>query len=291
MCVFLVISGCAANGKRLFTSRWAMDDQKYAAQYSAPYSENKAKKWSRMGQQIVDARFQEGKTALYADAGLATKHRTALGGEVGVTHLPYSWATARIGLVGLVAEGLPSYLVGGTLGVRVHAPTRLSPYVGLAGMAGYSQASMTADHSYADSNGHWISKGETIPGDSAGMAAIIPEAGLSWWANAATRTSLGAKYYFTTDGRSEDFLLIGMTLEYVGWGSGGQTFPPEPPQTASPELDEVLESEAYFKTEKENEIHEFGLRRYEIRPPSSESLSEQAIPLPDLLSPATDQTP
>jgi hypothetical protein len=113
------------------------------------------------------------------------------------------------------------------------------------------------------------------------MAAIIPEAGLSWWANAATRTTLGAKYYFTTDGRKEDFLLVGMTIEYLAWGSGNHSFPAEPPQTTTPELDEVLDSEAYFKTEKQNELHQQGLHHYQPSLPSDESTIEHLPPMPD----------
>lgn len=258
VCALLACSGCANNGKRLFTSRWAMDDEKYAAQYSAPYSDNKLSKWGRMGQQLVDARFQEGKVGVYADAGAATTHRTAAAGEIGIAGLPTSWLTVRGGLVGMLAEGLPSYLVGGTLGVRMHAPTRLSPYVGLSGMAGYSQASTTADHSYRDSGGHWVSAGDTVLGDSAGLAAIVPEAGLSYWFSSTTRAGLGAKYYVTTDGRSQDFMMYGLTLEIFGGNS-----PSPPPETASPELEEVLQSDSYFKGEHERQEYDAGIHRYE----------------------------
>lgn len=247
----LALSGCASNGRRLFTSRWAMDDEGYAARYSAPYGDDKLEKWSRMGQQFVDAHFQAGKTGLYVNGGLATKHRVALGGEVGVFHLPQSWATTRVGFIGLLAEGLPNYLVGGVLGVRFHAPTRLSPYVGLAGMAGYSKNTTTADHSYVDGNGSLVVEGQTIPGPGAGMAAIIPEIGLSWWMNSHVRAGLGASYYFTTDGRDQDFLLLGMTFDFAEWNSPGSHV-----HTASPELKQILESEPYFKSEQERAARE-----------------------------------
>lgn len=276
-CALLACSGCATNGKRLFTSRWAMDDEKYAAQYSAPYSDNKLSKWSRMGQQIVDARFEEGKTGLYADGGVATTHRVAAGGEVGIFSLPTSWLTVRAGLVGMLAEGLPSYLVGGTFGVRMHAPTRLSPYVGLAGMAGYSQVTTTADHSYLDNGGHWVSAGDTVLGDSAALAAIIPEAGLSYWISSATRASVGAKYYFTTDGRSQDFLMFGMTLEFSGQNTSSRV-PRDPPQTASPELEEVLQSDTYFKSEQERQGYESGSQPYVDWGVKGSSSSEDELP-------------
>jgi len=43
------VTGCASNGK-FFSSKWAMDNEQYAKEYSAPYSSNTLRKWTRMGQ-------------------------------------------------------------------------------------------------------------------------------------------------------------------------------------------------------------------------------------------------
>lgn len=241
-----VVSGCASSNGKIFTSRWAMDDEAYAGRYSAPYSDNKVEKWSRMGQQMVDARFQSGKTGGYVSGGLAEYKRLAAAGEIGVFHLPNAWTTGRIGLTGLIAEGIPTYLWGGIAGVRFHSPTRFAPYVGLAGMVGTGKTTAIADHNYVDGNGKIIFKGSEIEGPGVGIAAIIPEAGFSWWVNSGMRASLGASYYITTDGRNEDFLLVGLTFE-GDFISGQDTHV----HTLSPELQQVIDSEDYFKTELE----------------------------------------
>src|SRR5579871_2073274 len=111
---------------------------------------------------MADARFEAGSGGLYVSSGAATRHRTALGGEIGLFGMPTSWSTMRIGAVGLLAQGLPNYLVGGVVGGRIHAPTRFSPYLGLSGMAGYVQTTTVAQDSYTDNNGNLVAAGQTV---------------------------------------------------------------------------------------------------------------------------------
>ena len=249
----------------MFSPQWAMDNEDYARQYrdpdTHPHRSNTIRKLSRMSQQMVDARFQKGQGGLYAGAGGATRHRGALAGEIGFFALPTSWSTARIGAVGLVAEGLPTYMTGAVAGARFHAPTRLSPYVGLSGMVGYSELSTTAKSSYFDSNGSFIQSGQKIIESSAALAAVIPEAGVSYWLIPQARLNLGASYYVTTSGRSQDFLLMGLSLEVIrGAGRDGAE---ARVHTASPELERVIESEPYFKSEKDREAFENSIHVYE----------------------------
>ena len=192
-----------------------MDDEAYAQQYSAPYSSNPLKKWGRMSQQIVDARFQAENAGVYVSAGAASRNRLALGGEVGLFALPTSWSTVHIGLLGMLAEGEPNYLTGGSLGFRLHAPTRWSPYVGMSGMVGIATTTTPADHSYVDGNGHLVMQGDPIPGTPGGFSAIVPEAGVSYWINSKARLNVGASYYVTTEGRDRDFLLFGLSLDFA----------------------------------------------------------------------------
>lgn len=192
-----------------------MENKQYASQYGDPYSENKLSKWGRMSQQMVDARFQKESSGLYIGAGAATKERVAIGGELGVFHMPTSWSTVRIGAVGMLAEGLPNYLTGAVIGGRIHAPTRFSPYIGLAGMAGYAKTTTRAQNSYVDGDGHLVMAGDDVPGPSAGLAAIIPEVGVSWWLTSRTRCNVNSSYYFTTDGHSQDFLLLGVSFDWA----------------------------------------------------------------------------
>lgn len=242
-----------------------MDNEDYARRYrdpdSHPHRSNTLRKLSRMSQQMVDARFQKGQGGLYASAGAATRHRGALGGEIGFFALPTSWSTARIGAVGLLAEGLPNYMTGAVAGARVHAPTRLSPYVGLSGMVGYSEFSTTAKSSYFDSNGNFIQSGQKITESSAALAAVVPEAGASFWLTPHARLNLGASYYVTTSDRSQDFLLLGLSLEVIQGAGRGR--PEARVHTASPELEQVIESEPYFKAEKDREAFENSIHIYE----------------------------
>ena len=260
----LAVSGCASGGS-LFSPQWAMDNEDYARQYGVadthPHRSNTLRKLSRMSQQMVDARFQKGQTGAYASAGVATRHRTALAGEIGLFGLPTSWSTVRIGAVGLLADGLPTYMTGGVAGARFHAPTRLSPYIGLSGMAGYSELSTTAKSSYFDNNGNFIQSGDKIIESSAILAAVIPEAGVSYWLIPQARLNLGASYYVTTSGRSQDFLLMGLSLEVIP--GLGRDHPEARVHTASPELEQVIESEPYFKAEQDREAFENSIHVYE----------------------------
>lgn len=239
------LSGCAFEGQKLFSSRWAMENKQYASQYGQPYSDDKLSKWGRMGQQMVDARFQKESTGLYAGAGGATKERGAFAGELGVFHMPTSWSTVRVGAVGMLAEGLPNYLTGAVVGGRIHAPTRFSPYIGLAGMAGYAKTTTRAQHSYVDDNGHLVMEGDDVPGPSAGMAAIIPEVGVSWWLTSRTRCNVNSSYYFTTDGRSQDFLLLGISFDWAPDNHDNDTCT-VPGLAIDTEGDTNLESDPYF---------------------------------------------
>lgn len=200
-----------------------------------------------MAQQMADARFLEGTSGFYASAGGATTNRAAAGGEIGVFTLPTSWSTVRVGAVGLVAENIPTFLTGAVVGGRIHAPTRVSPYVGLSGMFGYGRTQAQADHSYVDGDGKIVLKGQSIPGQGVGIAAIVPEAGLSWWVTSKTRANLGASYYITTDGRDQDFLLLGLSLDWDPTGVGEK--PESKVHVPDAELEKVLQSQKYFHEE------------------------------------------
>ena len=231
-----ICSGCVSSGGRL-GSKWAMDHPDYANKYDRPYGPNRVKNWGRMAKQSVDARFQSGESGLYVSAGAATRHPAAAAGEIGLFLMPSSWATGRLGLVGLLAEGQSNYLTGGTAGIQFQFPTRLTPYAGLSGFAG-----VVHDDTTDNSSGFSNNPGPTTT-NSGGMAAIIPEAGIHYWVNSRFRLSVGANYYITTEGRNEDFVLLGFSLAITGRNTdpGQQVF------EASPELREVLEAQGYFR--------------------------------------------
>ncbi len=243
-----------------------MDDARYADRFSGPYSKRPLNKLLRQGEEIIDARFQEGRSGLYTGAGIATRQRAAAVGEVGVTWLPTSWSTVRIGAEGMLANGLPTYLTGGIVGVRLHSPTRFSPYVGVAGMAGVADTSTTADSTYIDKQGNFVQKGDRLPGDTKGLAAIVPEIGLSYWFTSRVRLNVGASYYMTTDAGSgsanKDFVLTTMSLDWL-FSRESEIHNWRDPPSSSQQSDAAVgdESKPYFVTEDEreapaNDIHE-----------------------------------
>ena len=128
-------------------------------------------------------------------------------------------------------------------------------------MVGYSQTTTTADSSYFDKNGKLIVPGDTVPGPSATLAAIVPEVGVSYWLTPQARLNLGSSYYFTTQGHNHDFLMSGLSFEFIP----GSSFVANEPhvQEASPELNQVMESEPYFKAEKDREALDHSIHVYD----------------------------
>ncbi len=241
-----ILCGCASDGT-VASSKWAMDDPKYASQYGNHTNPHRIRKLTRTIEQMTDARFQNGKGGLYVSAGIspAVKDPLAAGGEIGIFGLPTSWSTVRIGAVGLLASGLPNYLTGGVIGGRIYLPTRLSPYLGISGMGGVTaDTNTTVPSSYVDSNGNWVYAGERVPEKPSGMGAIIPEAGLSFWLNTQLRLNMGASYYVNTLGRHHDFALYGISMDFVAKTSSADDH--EPPQTASSELESIIQEQEYF---------------------------------------------
>lgn len=210
----LVGPGCAYNHGKVFSSKWANDDERYAKQYREPYPRDPVRKWPRMAQQMVDARFESGSSGLYVGGGGGVaRNQPAGSGEIGFFSLPTSWSTVRLGAIGMGATG--KGLGGGVVGMRLHAPTRWTPYIGVSAAAGISGFGTTiADHSYTDGSGNHVWKGDTV-NTTEFMGAVIPEAGLSYWLSPQTRMNVGTSYYVTTEGRSHDFLLFGMSFDFA----------------------------------------------------------------------------
>lgn len=257
------LSGCLSS-RGGFSSKWAMDHERYAEKYDQPYGPNQAKNLKRMAKQSVDARFLKGDSGLYVTGGAASGHPFAVGGELGVFSLPSPTTTVRAGLVGLGAEGRPGFLTGGVFGVQLHSPSRLAPYVGLSGFAGYSNFDAPAAHDGFDNdNDGRIDERNEMAKQSSGTAAIVPEVGVQYWINGHRRVSIGASYYLTTDGRNEDFVLFGITFGSTGSARDSDPGPSVSEPTA--ELKDILESDAYFRTEEAAREADRSMRIYDGR--------------------------
>ena len=61
-------------------------------------------------------------------------------------------------------------------------------------------------------NGSYIRSGEKIIESSAALAAVVPEAGVSFWLMPKARLNLGAGYYVTTSGRSQGLSTDGTVI-------------------------------------------------------------------------------
>ena len=99
-------------------------------------------------------------------------------------------------------------------GVRMHAPTRITPYAGLSTDLGISNVH-TEPYTYSNGrHGSRITK-------ASGIAAIVPEAGVSCWITSSTRLNAGASYFVAVN--QPDFLVFGLSVEFLSSQSKGST--------------------------------------------------------------------
>ena len=105
-----------------------------------------------------------------------------------------------------------------------------------------------------------------MPGVTKGLAAIIPEVGMSYWFTSRVRLNVGASYYLTTDAGSgsanKDFVLTTMSLDWLfSRESEIQTWRDPPASSQQTDATEGDESKPYFVTENlreapANDIHD-----------------------------------
>ncbi len=207
-------SNSVLGGEPVFSTKWAMDNDDYARLHSDPYSDDPVIRRSQRRREMSDARFQEDTYGVYVGGGGALNNWSVGEADVGMFMMPSSCSTVRFGAIGMVAGGKP--MAGGELGVRLHTPTRLAPYVGLAGvleMSGVERHTSSRRSNYYDNNGHRLgnSRWGYFP---TGMAAIVPEAGVSYWLTSSTRLNLGVSY-FVTSGRQPDFLQASLSMDFA----------------------------------------------------------------------------
>lgn len=196
----LLMSGCAS-------TKWAMDDDRYAYSHSSPYSADPVQRLRQQTREAMDARFQEGNSGAYVAGGATNGPWPAALGEIGAFWMPSSWGTMRLGAIGVDDNGTGAG--GAVIGAKVHAPTRLTPYVGVSSTLGFTGLqSGTARH-----NSRYARQGQRIS-TIEGLLAIVPEAGVSYWVTPHARLNVGASYY-VTDGGRPDFLLYGVSMEFA----------------------------------------------------------------------------
>lgn len=210
----LATSGCTLAGRPYSTTRWTTESPQYVQQKclavsSGPPPEQVSFDFWKM----PDTDCHEERSGRYISGGSTDSHHwPAAIGSTGVFHLPNPWSTIRYGVMGMDNNGLGA---GGVeAGFRIHAPTRISPYAGLSTDLGISNVH-TEPYTY--SNGR---RGSRIT-KASGIAAIVPEAGVSYWLTSSTRLNAGASYFVAVN--QPDFLVFGLSVEFLSPQSNGST--------------------------------------------------------------------
>ena len=209
--MIIVINGCAGLG----TSRWAMDDAVYEEKYDDPYNGDDVDKAQRMMKQAIDARHAADRSGIYV-GGAASDEPLALGAELGAFHYFGSFLETRGGIKGLGGTAEKDWFLGGDFGLRLQAPSRLTPFVGVGTFLGGNKHSELAENDHLDND-------DDLSVDERGeredvynfLASVYPELGVHFWINGKTRLTAGAQYHLTTSGRSNDFWFFGISLAFL----------------------------------------------------------------------------
>jgi len=203
-----ISAGCSGLG----TSRWAMDNPAYAEKYDAPYTGDDVDKAERMLKQSVDARYVENQTGIYVGLAAADDPATA-GAELGAFHYLTHSVEGRAGFKGLLGTGDSDVFGGIDTGLRLQAPSRLAPFVGVGAFFGGNGKGepATDDHLDNDNDGRIDEYGEEDGGGHL-FASLYPEAGAHFWLNGNTRLTASAQYHLTTTGRDHDFWFLGFSI-------------------------------------------------------------------------------
>ena len=184
---------------------------------------------------------EEWDAGVYISGGSTIHGFPAAIGTLGFVTLPTPWTTLRCGVMGADVDGIG---VGGAeAGVRLHAPTRLTPYVGVSTELGFS-----GFHMGHLQNGVGTTTTPEVVTRLSGLAAVAPEAGMSYWLTPTTRINAGVSYFYAAS--QPDFLVYGMSMEFLF--SNGPVFtpsgarPPGPPRRESTSSPVDIEADPYF---------------------------------------------
>lgn len=226
-------SGCNLSPK------WALDDADYAKKYNRQFDDHGLEQRARVVKQSVDARFAKDKAGFYAEAGGGTSPAAA-GGTIGVLAYPQSFASARLGISGLLHESGEGGLVGLDGGLRFQLPARVTPFAGIGVFAGGSETEET--------------HGFTTITKRSSLFALYPEAGVTLWLNGHSNVSTFGRYYLTSGDRGDDFSMFGIGFTLLsGSDSSFESLPPSNPSsstTATPYfVEEIISTPVEAPTE------------------------------------------
>ncbi len=212
----LIVLVTASCGCSLLRSRYAMDDPVYAEKYA-----DGAERGDLLGKakQALDARHTEGLGGVYLSGGAQIRpdSGSAMGGaELGVEGYAANWMTTRCAVSAFLGED--EGFAGLDLGVRVQAPTRIAPFVGIGTFQGGSRGVELAhwDGVDNDDDGLIDEHGEKKSIVDGWLSTIYPEVGTHVWVNGSWRLTTYGRYLVTSEGRNHDDWLMGMQLTCFG---------------------------------------------------------------------------
>lgn len=199
----VLVVGCSG-------SRWAKNHPAYAEKY--PHHTDNLK---RMTRQAVDARHVAGDSGGYVSFD-GQDHPLAASASIGAFHYPEKARGSLetyCGLRGLLSEGSQPANAGLEVGLRVQSPSRLAPFAGVGGYAGWMDGQ--------DEEGPFFI--EELSGE---IGAIYPEVGVHFWATSKLRLTGSAKYYVTSKDNHSEFMLYGLTLSLLSHADREVYVPP-----------------------------------------------------------------
>ncbi len=148
-------------------------------------------------------------------------------------------------LTGLVGTGAKDWFVGPQASLRIQSPTRIDPFAGVGGFAGFNRHRVRADNDGRDNDDDGsIDELWEKRDDYNAFVGVYPEVGVHLWTNGVQRITANARYYITEDGRDTDFWFFGISFGAVNEDSSGvdnsmplpdsDEFEPTAPQDGEP---------------------------------------------------------
>ena len=135
------------------------------------------------------------------------KNPNSFGGTLGISYRASENLSTLFGLSLLASEAFDDTFGGASLGIRLHAASRISPFVGVGVFGGYSKERVSSNNDGKDNDkdGFVDEADEKDEVTDNVLFSGYPELGVHIWATETLRISCNAKYFITTEGRGLDF--------------------------------------------------------------------------------------
>jgi hypothetical protein len=157
-----------------------------------------------------------GHGSLYLELG-GRAAPNAVGCEMGVSEYADDYTTFYFAGSIIAAEHLDDFFTGLSVGFRINARSRISPFVGLGAFAGYSESTVGAANDGIDNDGDsYVDEyGEEKTYVDNALATIYPEVGINIFLTELMSVIFATKYHFTTEGKAFDFRMFNFGIAVV----------------------------------------------------------------------------